>query len=99
MYLKIVIWDLYPERIAQIDKNLCIALRNLGMKGLVTCNSEPPSLVRAGIYHRVPALEIEGKFWMCSSSTPDVEACTKLLHKFRNTTVSQQSSYSPENKI
>lgn len=82
MWLKIVIWDIYPERIAQIDKNLHLSFKNLGIKGIVTCNSEPPSLMRAGIFHRVPALEIAGKFWTCSSSTPSVEACTKLLQKF-----------------
>lgn len=97
MCLKIVIWDLYPERIAQIDKNLHVALRQLGIKGLVTCNSEPPSLMRAKIYHRVPALEIEGNFWMCTSSTPDVAACTQLLRKFQNTTVKQYKSHSLEN--
>lgn len=82
MCLEIVIWDIYPERIVQIDRNLHISLRNLGIKGIVTSNSEPPSLVRAGIYHRVPALEIDGNFWMCSDSTPDIEACTQLLKKF-----------------
>jgi len=81
MCLRIVIWDLYPERISQIDKNLHISLRKLGIKGIVTCNSEPPSLMRAGIYHRVPALEINGNFWMCGDSTPGIEACTQLLKK------------------
>lgn len=98
MCLKIVIWDLYPERIAQIDKNLYLALKKMGMKGLVTSNSEPPSLMRAGIYHRVPALEIDGNFWMYTNSTPDIEACTQLLNKFRNRTVDQQNSHPLENE-
>lgn len=98
MCLKIVIWDLYPERIAQIDKNLYLSLKKMGIKGLVTSNSEPPSLMRAGIYHRVPALEIEGSFWMCSNSTLDVDACLQLLNKFRNRTIDQQNSHPPESE-
>ncbi len=85
MQLNIVIWDHSAERIAQIDRNLHIALRNLGLKGTITSNSEPPSLFRANIYHRVPALEIEGNFWTCKSSTPSVEDCTQLLKKICNT--------------
>lgn len=79
MHLKIVIWDISPDRIAQIDKNLYIALQNIGLKGVITCNSEPPSLMRAGVYHRVPVLEINGLFWTCNRSTPSVTACTNLL--------------------
>ncbi len=92
MQLNIVIWDLYPERIAQIDKNLHVALRNLGLKGTITSNSEPPSLFRANMYNRVPALEIEGNFWICKSSTPSVEDCTQLLNKICNTPINQHSS-------
>lgn len=80
MQLSIVIWDIYPERIAQIDKNLHLAMQSMGARGIITSNSEPPSLVRAGVYHRVPALEIKGRFWTCNSSTPSVTACIKLLN-------------------
>lgn len=78
-------------------QNLYIALQHLGIKGIITYNAEPPSLVRAGMYHRVPALEIEGNFWTCKSSTMSVEACTNLLKKILTTTVSPQRIHSPEN--
>ena len=82
MQLKIVIWDTDPNRIAQIDHNLHLSFKELGLKGIITCNSEPPSLVRAGLFGRVPVLELEGKYW---SGAPgkvfSVSACINLLKK------------------
>lgn len=49
--LSIVIWDYDPERIAEIDRNLHLALRELNLRGTVSSLSEPPlmSLRRAGL--------------------------------------------------
>jgi len=77
--LNIVIWDTDPDRIARIDKNLHLAFKRLGINGVVTCNAEPPSLARAGLFDKVPVLEIDGKHWRCRDKEPDVEACINLL--------------------
>ena len=82
MPLKVVIWDTDPERIAQIDRNLHLAFKELGLKGLVTCNSEPPSLVRAGLLERVPVLEIADKYWSREPGKAfSLSACMALLKK------------------
>lgn len=48
--LSIVIWDYDPERIAEIDRNLHLALHELNLRGTVSSLSEPPLMVprRAG---------------------------------------------------
>ena len=79
MQLKILIWDTDPARIARIDRNLHKAFKLLGIKGVVTCNSEPPSLARANLFDKVPVLEINGKYWRCREGVPTVDACADLL--------------------
>lgn len=79
--LRLVIWDTDPARIARLDRTLHLALAELGLKGIVTCNSEPPSLMRAGLYNRLPTLEIEGNYWTCRDGEPDLTACVRLLRK------------------
>lgn len=80
MQLEIIIWDIDPLRISQIDQNLHMAMQELGIKGIVTCNSEPPSIVRAGLLDRVPVLEAADKYW---SNIPgeviSLAACITLL--------------------
>ena len=46
--LSIVIWDYDPERIAEIDRNLHLALRELNLRGTVSSLSEPPLMSREG---------------------------------------------------
>ena len=83
MQLKIVIWDTDPQRIARIDRNLNVSFKELGIKGAITCNAEPPSLVRAGLLGRVPVLEIAGKYWSREPGKVfSVSECTQLLKRF-----------------
>lgn len=90
MPLEIVIWDTDAERIAEIDRNLYSAFKELGIKGLVTCNAEPPSLARAGLMDRVPVLEIAGKYWSREPGKAlSVDACVKLLEKLGFAKLSQ----------
>jgi hypothetical protein len=79
MQLNVIIWDTEPARIARIDRNLHLAFRQLGISGVVTCNSDPPSLFRENLFDKVPVLEVDGKHWRCKSSEPDVDACIELL--------------------
>ncbi len=81
MQISVVIWDTDPARIARIDRNLHLAFRRLGIKGIVTCNSEPPSLFRANLFDKVPVLEIDGNHWRWKDVEPDLEACIDLLSK------------------
>ena len=60
--LSIVIWDYDPERIAEIDRNLHLALRELNLRGTVSSLSEPPLMSREGLVGREPVLEIGDAF-------------------------------------
>ena len=85
MPLNIVIWDTDPQRIARIDRNLHAAFRELGIKGVVTCNSEPPSLTRAGLLGRVPVLEIADTYWSREPGRVfSVSECVDLLRSIRS---------------
>ena len=46
--LSIVIWDYDPERIAEIDRNLHLALRELNLRGTVSSRSCPAKGWSAG---------------------------------------------------
>ena len=46
--LSIVIWDYDPERIAEIDRNLHLALRELNLRGTVSAAHVPRRAGRPG---------------------------------------------------
>ena len=76
--LSIVIWDYDPERIAEIDRNLHLALRELNLRGTVSSLSEPPLMSREGLVGR----EIGDAYWsLRPGETISKEACLKLLSR------------------
>ena len=67
--LSIVIWDYDPERIAEIDRNLHLALRELNLRG-------------EGLVGREPVLEIGDAYWsLRPGESISKEACLKLLSR------------------
>ena len=71
--LSIVIWDYDPERIAEIDRNLHLALRELNLRGTMS---------REGLVGREPVLEIGDAYWsLRPGETISKEACLKLLSR------------------
>ena len=62
-HIDIAIWDSEAERLHAIERNLRLAMRNLGLSGGISCQSEPPLLGRMGLPGRVPGLEIDGLYW------------------------------------
>ena len=77
--LSIVIWDYDPERIAEIDRNLHLALHELNLRGTV---SKPPLMSREGLVGREPVLEIGDAYWsLRPGETISKEACLKLLSR------------------
>ena len=80
--MNIIIWDTNAQRIACIDRNLRIAMQQLGMRGLVTSMSEPPLIGRMGLIGKTPVLEIGGFYWsLKAGSSISVEECLNLLRK------------------
>lgn len=80
--MRIIIWDNHPARIAEIDKNLHLALQHLGIRAIVTSNTEPPLLARENILGRLPVLEIDGYFWFRKPGEAFSEkGCALLLQR------------------
>lgn len=78
--LSIVIWDYDTARIAAIDRNLHLALKDLGVDARVTSLNEPPLMSREGLVGKEPVLEIDGKYWMWKpNEVIPKDACLTLL--------------------
>lgn len=79
-FLYITLWDNDAPRIAQIERNLHQAMRNLGLQGQVDIMSEPPLLARMGMLNEVPVLEIGGLYWKREAGRViGLKACESLL--------------------
>ncbi len=82
LLLEITIWDAEARRIFEIDRNLHLALRALGIRGVTRSISEPPLLARENLLDRVPVLEVEGRYWSLKpGKTISVSECKQLLQK------------------
>jgi hypothetical protein len=60
---EIIIWEVSPERIRACECAVFEAFRELGFKGSVVVNSEPPLISRNALWERLPVLEIRGQYW------------------------------------
>lgn len=82
--MRITIWDIDPERISQIDKNLNTALNELGVRAVVASNAEPLSLERENLLPRLPVLEINDLYWSLKPGKVFSKAeCKSLLRSIR----------------
>lgn len=82
--MNIRILDIDARRIAEIDRSINLALREMRIDALVTSNSEPPSLAREGLIGKVPVLEIAGKYWSIPGKRAFTkEECIQLLTKLQ----------------
>lgn len=80
--LEITIWDLDPVRIADIRHNLALAFQDVGIRANIIVMSEPPLISRMQLLHRIPLLEIKGKYWELKRGYPiSREACLSLLRQ------------------
>lgn len=61
--LTIVILDHDIDRIQACEDAVQGAIRELGLKAVVTQISEPPYLARQNVWERLPVLEINGLIW------------------------------------
>lgn len=78
--LKITIWDNDVDRMAAIDQNLYLAMKELNLRGTVDRISEPPLLARENLLNRVPVLEIEDRYWSLKPGrTISQSECRQLL--------------------
>ena len=60
-HIDIVIWDSEAERLHAIERSLRQAMRNLGVSGGISSQSEPPLLGRMGLAHLLKTKEKEVK--------------------------------------
>ena len=76
----ITIWDNDIVRIRDIDRNLNLAMRELGIRRVIRVISEPPLLARENLLNRLPVLEIAGRYWSLKPGrTISQESCKGLL--------------------
>ena len=79
---KITIWDDDAERIAQADRHIRAACRELGLSAVIDSQSEPPLLARMNLTGKTPAFEINGLYWKIrTGAVPSVESCIRLLRR------------------
>jgi hypothetical protein len=81
--LTITVLDTELNRMRACEQAVKQALKQTGMKAVVTVNAEPPYLARLNVWDRLPALEINGKVW--NKKAGDVftaEDVVRLLQKF-----------------
>jgi thioredoxin 1 len=60
---QIILWESQAETIRACELAVHEALKELGLKAVVTVNSEPPSIGRNQLWGRLPVLEIRGLYW------------------------------------
>ena len=79
--IRITIWDLDADRIHNIERKLYEAMREYGVKGLVSSQSEPPLVSRMNLTNSVPALVVDGLFWTLEAGRDfDKTACREFIH-------------------
>ncbi len=89
--LKITILDHKLERIHACEQSVHKALKELGMKAIVTQVCEPPYLSRLDVWERLPALDIDGRIWSRKSRKAfKKEEVVSLLKKYYLTTQNQE---------
>ena len=60
---QIILWESKGETIRACELAVHEALKELGLKAVVTVNSEPPLIGRNQLWGRLPVLEIRGLYW------------------------------------
>jgi thioredoxin 1 len=60
---QIILWESKGETILACQLAVHEALKELGLKAIVTVNSEPPLIGRNQLWERLPVLEIRGLYW------------------------------------
>lgn len=60
---EIILWECQGEAIRACERAVHQALKELGLKGVVRVNSEPPLIGRNQLWGRLPVLEIRGLYW------------------------------------
>lgn len=81
--LRITVLDTQLDRMRACEKAVHQALNKVGMKAIVTLNSEPPYLARMNIWDRLPALDIDGMIWNKKQGDAfSAEDVVKLLEKY-----------------
>lgn len=83
---EIIIWETKAETIRACEYAVLQALKELGLKGTIVVNSEPPLISRNQLWERLPVLEIRGQHWSLrpSKSFTKEQLVTLFRKIFRN---------------
>ncbi len=78
--LDITILDHNFDRLNACEVSVKRALKEVGMKAIVTKVSEPPFLSRLNVWEKLPALQIDGLIWSRKSKEAfSTDEVVKLL--------------------
>jgi hypothetical protein len=78
---EIILWEAGAETIRACELAAFEALRELGLKGALIINSEPPLISRNKLWNRLPVLEIRGQYWSLTPGQPFTKE--QLVRLFR----------------
>ncbi len=92
---EIILWEVSAETIRACELAAVEALRELGLKGRVSVNSEPPLISRNELWERLPVLEIRGQYWSLTPGRPFSKE--QLVRLFRRLFCSEENTH-PERK-
>jgi thioredoxin 1 len=76
---QIILWESKGETIRACELAVHEALKELGLKAIVTVNSEPPLIGRNQLWGRLPVLEIRGLHWSLRPGCAFMAEDLKLL--------------------
>jgi hypothetical protein len=80
--LDITILDHNFDRLNACEVSVKTALKDLGMKAIVTKVSEPPFLSRLNVWEKLPALQIDGLIW--SRKSKEAFTANEVLQLLKN---------------
>ena len=81
---KLKLWDADADRIQATTRNLAEAMRSTGIALEVEVMAEAPLIARTGLSGRLPALEIDGDYWIWRvGEVIPVAAIEALLRRLR----------------
>ncbi len=80
--MDITILDHNFDRLNACEVSVKRALKELGMKAIVTKVSEPPFLSRLNVWEKLPALQIDGNIW--SRKSKDAFSTDEVVKLLKN---------------
>lgn len=101
--LEITLWECNSNIIRACEIALYEALKKIGLKAVITVNSEPPLIARNQLWDRLPVLEIQGLYFSLHPGRPfsvdELVRLFKVLFPDLNSEIRDQGSDGNKNNL